>query len=94
LLKTCYEGLTELLKKVTFPKEKRVGIRLMVRQFLKPQIKAVEVLETKRHRVPPPNHGLEPTGLISALFDCPTRLGVLGWRRLFPAPARRLNPDR
>jgi hypothetical protein len=34
---------------------------------------------------------LEPTGLVSALFECSTRFEVVGWRRRLPAPARRLN---
>jgi len=34
---------------------------------------------------------LEPTGLISALFDCSMRFGGVLWRRLLPAPAQRLN---
>jgi len=37
---------------------------------------------------------LEPTGLISALFDCSTRFQWVLWRKLFPALARRLNPGR
>jgi len=40
------------------------------------------------------NPGLEPTGLVSALFDCSTRLQWVLWRKLFPASAQRLNPDR